>query len=85
MAKRFVTAMNKSLAYAQSHPDDVRKIVGSYTKIKPAVAEKMKLPYWSDSLNRPSIEFTAAQAQKLGYTKRKVDTRELIWSGAPAG
>jgi hypothetical protein len=48
-------------------------------------AEKMKLPFWSDSLNRPSIELTADQAQKLGYTKGKVDTGELIWSGAPAG
>jgi NitT/TauT family transport system substrate-binding protein len=85
VAKRYVTAMNKSLAYAQDHPDAVRKVIGTYTKIKPAIAQKMRLPYWSASLNRPSIELTARAAQRFGYTKDKVDTSQLIWSGAEAG
>lgn len=80
--KRFAAAMNKSLVYAQSHPAAVRKVVATYTKIPAPVAQKMKLPYWSDSLNRPSIGLTAAEAQKFGYTKDKMDVGQLIWSGA---
>jgi len=82
VVKRFAIAMNKSLVYAHSHPAAVRSVVTTYTKIPPAVAQKMKLPYWSDSLNRPSIALTATEAQKFGYTKPKVDSGQLIWSGA---
>jgi hypothetical protein len=38
-----------------------------------------------DSLNRPSIDLTASQAQRFGYTKGKVAIDQLIWSGATAG
>src|SRR3954447_249837 len=37
---RFVRAINKSLDYAQSHPDEVRQIVPTYTKIPKEVAAK---------------------------------------------
>jgi NitT/TauT family transport system substrate-binding protein len=80
--KRFATAVNRSPVYAQNHPAAVRKVVGTYTKIPVAVAQKMELPYWSDSLNRPTIELTATEAQKFGYTQSKVDVGRLIWTGA---
>jgi NitT/TauT family transport system substrate-binding protein len=80
--QRFARAMNRSLQYAQSHPDEVRRIVPTYTKIPATVAQKMKLPYWSTDLNRPSIALTAQQAQKFGAIKSQPDLGELIWSGA---
>jgi NitT/TauT family transport system substrate-binding protein len=75
---RFVRAMNKSLAYAQSHPDVVRRIVPTYTKIPTAVAAKMRLPQWSSSLNEPTIQQTADLAQKYGFIKDKPDLGDLI-------
>ena len=36
---RFVTAMNKSLDYAQSHPDETRAILTTYTEIPEAATE----------------------------------------------
>jgi NitT/TauT family transport system substrate-binding protein len=80
--QRFARAMNKSLQYAQGHPDEVRRIVPTYTKIPAAVAQKMKLPYWSTDLNRPSIELTAQQSQKFGAIKSQPNLDDLIWSGA---
>ena len=85
VVKRFMTAMKQSLAYAQSHHAAVRSIVGSYTKIPAAVAQKMKLPYWSTDLNRPSIDLTATETQHFGYTQSKVGPDQLIWSGTAAG
>ena len=41
---RFVSAMHKSLTYAQSHPDEVRKVLLDYTQIPPEAAEAIKLP-----------------------------------------
>jgi NitT/TauT family transport system substrate-binding protein len=80
--QRFAKAMNRSLQYAQSHPDEVRRVVPTYTKIPAAVAQKMKLPYWSTDLNRPSISLTAQQSQKFGVIDAQPDLGDLIWSGA---
>ena len=33
LVKRFTEAMNESLAYADAHPDEVRAVLGTYTKI----------------------------------------------------
>jgi NitT/TauT family transport system substrate-binding protein len=79
---RFVRAINKSLDYAQTHPDEVRQIVPTYTKIPKDVAAKMKLPQWSSDLNQPSIQQTVDLAQKYGFIKDKPDLGELI---RPAG
>jgi NitT/TauT family transport system substrate-binding protein len=75
---RFVRAINKSLDYAQSHPDVVRQIVPTYTKIPKEVAAKMKLPQWSATLNTASIQQTADLAQKYGFIKDKPDMGDLI-------
>jgi NitT/TauT family transport system substrate-binding protein len=74
--------MNRSLQYAQAHPDEVRAIVPTYTKIPKTVAAKMKLPYWSTDLNRPSIELVGQQSVKFGAIEDQPDLGELIWSGA---
>jgi NitT/TauT family transport system substrate-binding protein len=75
---RFVRAINKSLDYAQSHPDLVRQVVPTYTKIPKDVAAKMRLPQWSADLNRPSIQQTADLAQKYGFIKDKPSLNDLI-------
>jgi NitT/TauT family transport system substrate-binding protein len=75
---RFVRAINKSLQFSQSHPDVVRSVVPSYTKIPEAVAAKMRLPQWGSDLNQPTIQQTADLAQKYGFIKEKPDLNELI-------
>lgn len=44
---RFRRAINKSNDYAQEHPDEVRKIITTYTKISAAEAKDIILPVWS--------------------------------------
>ena len=75
---RFVRAINKSLDYTQSHPDLVRQLVPTYTKIPKDVAAKMTLPQWSADLNRPSIQQTIDLAQKYGFIEDKPDLGDLI-------
>jgi NitT/TauT family transport system substrate-binding protein len=75
---RFVRAMNKSLEYAQGHPEAVRKAVLDYTQIPPPAAKAMNLPQWRADLNRPTIEKTAQLAEKYGYVKAQPDLDELI-------
>ena len=41
---RFARAMNKSLDYAQAHPDEVRRIIPTYTETPEAAAAELRLP-----------------------------------------
>jgi NitT/TauT family transport system substrate-binding protein len=75
---RFVRAMDKSLEYAQSNPDEVRQIVLDYTEIPPPAAEAMTLPQWTADLGLPTIEKTAQLAQEYGFVEEEPNLDELI-------
>jgi NitT/TauT family transport system substrate-binding protein len=75
---RFVEAMNKSLTYAQSHPDEVRKVLLDYTEIPPEAAETIKLPVWRTDLNEPTIEKLSELSVKYGLIEEQPDLGELI-------
>jgi NitT/TauT family transport system substrate-binding protein len=75
---RFVRAMNKSLDFAQSNPDAVRKIVTTYTEIPPEAAKTMTLPQWRADLNEPTIELTSQLAQEYGFIDEQPNLDELI-------
>jgi NitT/TauT family transport system substrate-binding protein len=78
VVKRFVRAMNKSLDYAQSHPDEVRDVLLEYTKIPPEAAKAIKLPQWRSEITRPTVEKLADLSQKYGLIESKPDLNELI-------
>ena len=75
---RFVKAMNKSLTYAQSHPDEVRQILLDYTEIPPEAVEQIKLPVWRPDLNEPTIELLSELSEKYGLIEEQPDLDELI-------
>jgi NitT/TauT family transport system substrate-binding protein len=75
---RFVSAMTKSLEYAQSHPDEVRKVLLDYTEIPPEAAEAIKLPQWRDDLNEPTIEQLSDLSKKYGLIEEQPDLDDLI-------
>jgi NitT/TauT family transport system substrate-binding protein len=75
---RFVEAMNKSLTYAQSHPDEVRQVLLDYTEIPPEAAEQIKLPTWRPDLNEPTIERLSELSLKYGLIEEQPDLDELI-------
>jgi NitT/TauT family transport system substrate-binding protein len=80
---RFVRAINRSLTFAQSHPEVVRRVVPTYTKIPTAVARRMRLPQWTTDLNQPSIQQTSDLALKYGYITEKPDLADLIRRPSP--
>jgi NitT/TauT family transport system substrate-binding protein len=75
---RFVTAMNKSLDYAQAHPDEVRGVLGEYTKIPPDAAQKINLPQWKSELNTDTIKTLSSLSKKYGLLDEEPDLNELI-------
>ncbi|MGW0816296.1 ABC transporter substrate-binding protein [Streptomyces viridiviolaceus] len=78
VVKRFQEATAESLAYADAHPDEVREIVTTYTKIPPAVLEKVTLPKWPAEPNRPAIEALAELGRADGLFEQTPDLDELL-------
>ncbi|MEV6812667.1 ABC transporter substrate-binding protein [Micromonospora sp. NPDC051296] len=78
LTKRFVAAIEKSLAYAQENPAEARAALLTYTQIDPAVAEKITLPGWSGQINRDSVQTMADLMLADGLVSEKVDIAELL-------
>jgi len=74
----FTTAMNKSLAYASSHPDEVRSILSTYTKLDPTVQKNLVLPKWPSTVDRASVQTLADLAQKDGLITKQPDLSTLL-------
>jgi NitT/TauT family transport system substrate-binding protein len=66
LVKRFTAAVNESLLYAGSHPDEIRAIVGTYTPITETVRTAMILPNWPSTINRASVERVATLGREDG-------------------
>jgi NitT/TauT family transport system substrate-binding protein len=78
LVARFTEAMKESLAYADAHGDEVRDIIGTYTKIEEPVRAKMTLPKWPTEINRASIDALADAAVADGLLTQKPDVAGLL-------
>jgi NitT/TauT family transport system substrate-binding protein len=78
MVKRFKTAITESLAYAESHPDEVRKAIPTFTRITPEIAARINLPKWPTEMNRQSTQVLADLALKDGLVTKKPDVAALL-------
>lgn len=78
VVKKFQDATAESLAYADAHPDEVRQIVTTYTKIPAAVLEQVTLPKWPADPNRAAIEKLMRLGEQDGLFKTTPDLDKLL-------
>jgi len=78
LVKHFAEAINESLRYAASHPEEVRATVGTYTKINEVVRTAMILPSWPNDINRPSLERLATLGRQDGIFTKPPALDELL-------
>jgi NitT/TauT family transport system substrate-binding protein len=74
----FSAAMRKSLAYAQSNPAEVRKVIPTYTEIPASVANTIVLPTWKPDINRPKLRLLIDLSKRYGLLEDKPSLEELI-------
>ena len=77
----FKRAIEKSLDYAQQNPDEVRKVIGTYTEIPPEVLDKITLPQWKADLNEPTIQMNIDLSKKFGFIEEEPSLDDMIWRG----
>ncbi|MDE8667014.1 ABC transporter substrate-binding protein [Pseudarthrobacter sp. H3Y2-7] len=75
---KFTRAMNKSLEYAQGHPQEVRDIVGTYTKIDEATRAKMILPRYRVEFNKDAFKTLGDAAAKYGTLSKAPNAGDLL-------
>jgi NitT/TauT family transport system substrate-binding protein len=78
LVEKFTKAMNKSLEYAQENPQEVRDIVGTYTKIDEATREKMTLPRYRAAFNKEAAAKLGEAAAKYGTLSQAPNLDELL-------
>lgn len=78
LVKRFAEAMKESLQYADSHPDEVRAVLKTYTQIADDVRAKLILPKWPADVNKASVQTLADLAMGDGLLTKSPDLNALL-------
>ncbi|MFE4666291.1 ABC transporter substrate-binding protein [Streptomyces sp. NPDC056716] len=78
VVEKFQQATAEALAYANSHPDEVRDIVSTYTEIPASVLAEMTLPKWPADISRSSVQRLERLGEQDGLFKTAPDLDELL-------
>ena len=74
----FTAAIEESLQYAQDNPDEVRRILLTYTQIDPGVADAITLPAFPAEINRDSVQTVAELMKKYGMADEEPDVDAVL-------
>lgn len=81
LVKRFTTAMDESLQYADTHPDAVRAVIPTYTTIPAAQVKDAVLPRFPSTFS-PSVVNTMVQitkeAEQYGVVPQGFDVHSIL-------
>ncbi|EMY33801.1 nitrate/sulfonate/bicarbonate ABC transporter periplasmic protein [Arthrobacter crystallopoietes BAB-32] len=75
---KFTAAMKKSMEYAQENPDEVREIIGTYTKTDKALLEEITLPRFVPEFHRDAAQALGEAALKYGTISKAPDLDALL-------
>lgn len=78
IVQEFSDAMNKSLEYADSHPDEARQILTTYTDIDASTLEQITLPTWPTTIDRDAVEKLSDLAIQDGLFDTAPDMDSLL-------
>ncbi len=78
LVKKFEAAMQQSQQYAAAHPDAVRQILGSYTKIDPAVEKSLVLPLFPTHVDNNSVQVLSQLALRDGLITKIPAPQALV-------
>jgi NitT/TauT family transport system substrate-binding protein len=78
LAQRFRAAMNRSLIYAQSHPDEIRALL-------PAAIRNIRLPIWSTIIDRRKLQQLANYSRKYDVISRLPNMKQLVPNSIASG
>ncbi|HSC90805.1 MAG TPA: ABC transporter substrate-binding protein [Gaiellaceae bacterium] len=78
LARRFQTAINQSITYAQAHPDEIRELL-------PAAQRNNRLAIWTPLVDREKLAQLARYTKEFGVITTLPNLAALIPSSIPGG
>jgi NitT/TauT family transport system substrate-binding protein len=78
LVRRFTEAMKESLAYAESHPDDVRAAIGTYTQIAEDVRKELILPKFEPDIDKAAVQALSDLAVQYQLLTQPPDLGALL-------
>lgn len=75
-------AIDESLTYANTHPDQVRAQLSSFMKIDPAVVGQVTLPTYAPGISKDSVNAFLKAAKQYNMVTADVSYNDLVWPGA---
>jgi NitT/TauT family transport system substrate-binding protein len=79
VVQAFAAAIKKSNAYAQAHPDEVRKIVPTYMKGTEPIASTILLPEYTTAIDTGVFGVYENIMSGLGQIKKKVSASDAVY------
>ncbi|MEB7446458.1 ABC transporter substrate-binding protein [Arthrobacter koreensis] len=80
LIESFVAALDKTLAYAEEHQDEVRDLLPSVLGTSPEAAAKTDFIAWSAELDVDALKQFADLMEKHGVTAKRPDVESTVWS-----
>lgn len=77
-AEEFTDALNEGLDYAAENPDEVRRILGTFTDIDEDVVEAMRLPHFFTGIDEEAMAHVGGLAAEDGLIDEEPNLDELI-------
>lgn len=74
----FTAAMVAAQEFAEQNPDEVRRIIGTYTEIDPELIDALTLPAFPSEVNDASIQVLADLALRDGLLPQEADVDALL-------
>jgi NitT/TauT family transport system substrate-binding protein len=81
----FQRGMEKSTQYARDNPEELRRILTTYTEIPQEVVGEIGLPHLTSELRPENFQELADIAQQLGYVEEAPNVDELLVLPGEAG
>lgn len=79
LVERFVTAYDQAIAYAQDNPEEVRRIIPTYTSVSEELAQEIGVPaFGTAEEQRDSWQLYADKMLEYGWIDEPVDLDALI-------
>jgi len=78
MLERFRRVIKKSNIYARNHPDEVRRIIQTYTRISPEAAQKIALPAWTPDLDAQTIQHQIDMLERHKFLRKAFAANDIL-------
>ena len=78
LVERFARGVAKSNAYSTEHPDAVREVIPEFTEVEPAVAKKIVLGGFPETLDVEQAKRIAELQAKYGFVDKPADVDEVV-------